>query len=81
MRVTAREGGSGPEPRQAPHGCTAALGAPIPTVARSKGAYVSAPAQLHRRRPGLLAAPRKERARIRSEKGIRRGGSPRPAAA
>lgn len=66
---------------QAPHGCTAALGAPFTAGARSKGAYVSAPAQLHRPPPDTLAAPRKERPRTRGEKGIRRGGGPLPAVA
>ncbi|MEU3544321.1 IS630 family transposase, partial [Streptomyces paromomycinus] len=34
----------------------------------------------HTRHPDILAAQRRERARIRSEKGVRWGGRPSPAA-
>ncbi|MET9010543.1 hypothetical protein ABZX74_06340 [Streptomyces olivaceoviridis] len=44
-------------------------------------ARLSAPAQRQRPSPDVLAAERKERARIRSEKGIRWGGRPLTAAA
>lgn len=51
---------------------------PQPSRAHPGPALLPVPANVTARHPGILAAQRMERARSRSEKGIRWGGRPRP---